>query len=106
MAPPGMHGERDPSGPGAAGSIQPGAASSSIRPPVIGAGQTMSTITDKISAIVLSGRTPRRWWLALALTSLFVALMLSSIVWLLLRGVGIWGINVPVAWGFAIINFV
>ena len=25
---------------------------------------------------------------------------------LLVRGVGIWGINIPVAWGFAIVNFV
>jgi Ni/Fe-hydrogenase subunit HybB-like protein len=102
MAPPGMHGERDPSG---AGSV-PRAATASALPPVIGAGQTMSSITDKISAIVLSGRTPRRWWLGLALTSLFVALMLSAIAWLVLKGTGIWGINVPVAWGFAIINFV
>jgi len=101
-----MRGEREPSGAGAGGAAQPGAAAPAIRPPVIGAGQTMSTITDKISAIVLSGRTPRRWWLALALASLFVTLMLTSIVWLLVQGVGIWGINVPVAWGFAIINFV
>jgi Ni/Fe-hydrogenase subunit HybB-like protein len=29
-----------------------------------------------------------------------------AIAWLLLRGVGIWGVNIPVGWGFAIINFV
>ena len=29
-----------------------------------------------------------------------------SIGYLLIKGVGIWGINVPVAWGFAIVNFV
>ena len=28
------------------------------------------------------------------------------ITWLLLKGTGIWGINIPVGWGFAIINFV
>ena len=29
-----------------------------------------------------------------------------AIGWLLLKGVGIWGVNIPVAWGFAIVNFV
>jgi Ni/Fe-hydrogenase subunit HybB-like protein len=30
----------------------------------------------------------------------------AAVTWLLIRGVGIWGINIPVAWGFAIVNFV
>jgi len=29
-----------------------------------------------------------------------------SVTYLLLKGVGIWGINIPVGWGFAIVNFV
>ena len=29
-----------------------------------------------------------------------------AVTWLLLKGIGIWGINIPVGWGFAIINFV
>ena len=33
-------------------------------------------------------------------------LLLYAIGYLLLKGVGIWGINIPVAWGFAIVNFV
>jgi Ni/Fe-hydrogenase subunit HybB-like protein len=32
--------------------------------------------------------------------------LLFAIVYLLAVGVGIWGINIPVAWGFAITNFV
>ncbi|MCB0360164.1 MAG: polysulfide reductase NrfD, partial [Bdellovibrionales bacterium] len=32
--------------------------------------------------------------------------MLASIWVLLIWGVGVWGINIPVAWGFAITNFV
>ena len=30
----------------------------------------------------------------------------SRITWLVLKGVGIWGVTIPGAWGFAIINFV
>ena len=33
-------------------------------------------------------------------------MLLMSITWLLIKGTGIWGVNVPVGWGFAIINFV
>ncbi len=33
-------------------------------------------------------------------------LLLFAMAYLFFRGVGIWGINVPVGWGFAIVNFV
>ena len=32
--------------------------------------------------------------------------LLISIAWLIIKGVGIWGINIPIGWGFAIVNFV
>ena len=32
--------------------------------------------------------------------------MLFAIGYLFIKGVGIWGINIPVGWGFAIVNFV
>ena len=37
---------------------------------------------------------------------LLLMMFLFAITWLLIKGVGIWGINIPVAWGFAIVNFV
>ena len=75
-------------------------------PPVIGPGYTFRSVADKIGSITLTGRTPRAWWLGLAISFVFVMVMLYTILYLLFEGVGIWGINVPVAWGFAIINFV
>jgi molybdopterin-containing oxidoreductase family membrane subunit len=39
---------------------------------------------------------------AFSITMMF----LFAVTWLFARGVGIWGINIPVAWGFAIVNFV
>ena len=33
-------------------------------------------------------------------------MLLVAVTWLFLKGVGIWAITQPVAWGFAIINFV
>jgi molybdopterin-containing oxidoreductase family membrane subunit len=74
--------------------------------PVIGPGHTHSTVTDKITKIVLSRRTPLGWYLGFAVAFLIVLVLLASIAKLLVAGIGIWGVNVPVGWGFAIINFV
>ena len=74
--------------------------------PLIGPGYTYASITDKISAIVLARKTPRSWIAGFAVAFLLVMLLMYAISYLLVRGVGIWGVNVPVAWGFAIVNFV
>ena len=75
-------------------------------PPVLEPGHTLSTVTDKISEIVLTAPPPRTWYLGLAVAFALVMVLFWSVTVLLWRGVGIWGINVPVAWGFAIVNFV
>jgi molybdopterin-containing oxidoreductase family membrane subunit len=73
---------------------------------VLAGEHTFASITDKISSIVLTRRTPPGWYAGFAISFLLVLLLLYSIAWLLVRGIGIWGVNVPVAWGFAIVNFV
>jgi len=75
-------------------------------PPVIAPGHTFATITDKISAIVLTRGTPAGWFLGFAIAFGLLMLFLMAVTWLFIRGVGIWGINIPVGWGFAIVNFV
>ncbi|MEP6769251.1 MAG: NrfD/PsrC family molybdoenzyme membrane anchor subunit [Acidobacteriota bacterium] len=69
-------------------------------------GYTFASVSDKIGQIVLSRRTPRFWWIGFLLSFLLVMVLLVSITYLFARGVGIWGNNVPVAWGFDILNFV
>ena len=51
---------------------------------------------------------PFTWSCLVGFVISFVLLLMMnfSIGWLLLKGVGIWGVNIPVAWGFAIVNFV
>src|SRR4051812_20286965 len=75
-------------------------------PAIIGPGQTFATVTDKISAIVLARGTHPAWYLAFGLAGGLLTLLMYAVGYLVLRGVGIWGVNVPVGWGFAIINFV
>jgi molybdopterin-containing oxidoreductase family membrane subunit len=48
----------------------------------------------------------RGWKLAFAICGALTVLLFSMIVLTVLRGIGVWGNNIPVAWGFGIINFV
>ena len=76
------------------------------RTPVVAPGYTYGSVTEKISAIVLTERPPLFWWVTIGVSFLLFLLLTVSIFYLLYRGVGVWGINIPVAWGFAIVNFV
>jgi molybdopterin-containing oxidoreductase family membrane subunit len=73
--------------------------------PVLEPGHTYASVTDKISAIV-TRKTPLAWFVGFGVSFLLVMVMLWTITLLLTQGVGIWGVNVPVGWGFAIVNFV
>lgn len=74
--------------------------------PVLAPGHTFATVTDKISSLVLVRPYNWRWIAGFAIGFLLVMLLLFSIAYLLTEGIGIWGVNVPIAWGFAIVNFV
>jgi Ni/Fe-hydrogenase subunit HybB-like protein len=73
---------------------------------IIGPGHTYATVTDKISSIVLTRKTSLGWLAAFGIAFMFVMLLFYAVTYLFVEGIGIWGVNVPVAWGFAIINFV
>ncbi len=74
--------------------------------PILGPGHDYASVTDKISAIVLKRRPPKWWIFGFAVGFCLLMMLLMSVTYLFAVGTGIWGINMPVAWGFAIINFV
>jgi molybdopterin-containing oxidoreductase family membrane subunit len=76
------------------------------RPPIVAPGHTFGSVTDKISSIVLARRAPLGWWLGFLFSFALFNLLMVAITYLLFKGTGIWGINIPVGWGFAIVNFV
>jgi molybdopterin-containing oxidoreductase family membrane subunit len=80
------------------------------RPPsghaIIAPGHTFASVTDKISSIVLTRRPPLFWIAGAGISFLLVMGLLVTVTLLVFRGVGIWGVNVPVGWGFDILNFV
>ncbi len=63
-------------------------------------------VNDRIAGIVLQFPRRRFWYAGFALSFLLLLLLIASVGWLLYRGIGVWGVNIPVAWGFAIVNFV
>ena len=74
--------------------------------PVLGPGHTYRSVTDTISAIVLTRPTSLGWFIGFGIAFSLTGLMTIAIGWLIIKGVGIWGINIPIGWGFAIVNFV
>ena len=75
---------------------------------VLGPGHDFDSVTEKISGVVYRPfwKTPHQLVIGFGVAFLLVNVLLVSMVWLFYRGVGIWGIMIPVAWGFAIVNFV
>ena len=76
------------------------------RGPLIGPGHTLKTVTDKISSIVLTRGTTPGWVIGFLIAFSLLMLLNMVVTLLMIKGVGIWGIRIPVGWGFAIVNFV
>ncbi|MBX7246074.1 MAG: polysulfide reductase NrfD [Candidatus Sumerlaeaceae bacterium] len=74
--------------------------------PVLDPGHNFNSIGDKINAVVLTPKFRPGWVLGLLISFGLLNVLLVSVAWTIFRGVGVWGINIPVGWGFAIVNFV
>jgi Ni/Fe-hydrogenase subunit HybB-like protein len=74
--------------------------------PVINPGHSYRSITEKLTDMVLTSYTPLSWFGVMFVGLSLLLLMTVALSYLLLRGIGIWGNNVPVGWAFDIINFV
>src|ERR1700690_375027 len=74
--------------------------------PIIGPGHSFTSVTDRITALVLGKGYRPGWLFGLAISFSLLMLLNLMIGLLLTKGVGIWGINIPIGWGFAIVNFV
>lgn len=80
---------------------------SSVREELLVApGHTYASVTEKITGAVLKRKVTHGWLFGLGLSMIIVMILLTAVGYLFAKGVGIWGINIPVGWGFAIVNFV
>ena len=67
---------------------------------------TMAAMTDRICAIALREKPYLWWWIAFVPCMALTLLLVISIGYLFYAGIGIWGVNWPVMWGFAILSYV
>jgi Ni/Fe-hydrogenase subunit HybB-like protein len=74
--------------------------------PVVLPGSNNPDMTDHITSLALRDKAFLWWWIAVTPAAALTAVLVGSILYLFYAGVGIWGIDWPVAWGFAIINYV
>jgi len=76
------------------------------QPNYVPAGHDLSSVTEKISDLVLTRPTGLGWLGCLGFSHVLVVVFLVAVAYLLFVGVGIWGLQIPTAWGFAITDFV
>ncbi len=75
------------------------------RPPLVTGGHTNHSITERVCSIVENPPT-KAWYVAFAISFSVLGLLGLMIGYLVITGTGVWGVNNPVGWGYAIINFV
>jgi Ni/Fe-hydrogenase subunit HybB-like protein len=77
-----------------------------IEAPVMAPGHSYRSITTKLTDLVLTKNTPIAWFVTTAIAFMFLMGLLVAVTYLFVKGIGIWGTNIPVGWAFPIINFV
>ena len=74
--------------------------------PIVDPALTLGDVSARVTAVPLQLPRARVWLGGFAVAFLLVCALVAGIAHLFARGIGIWGINIPIAWGFAIVNFV
>src|SRR4030088_961011 len=74
--------------------------------PVLGPGHTYESVTEQISSAVLTRPTTLGWFAGFVVAFSVLGMLTVAVGWLIIKGTGIWAINIPIGWGFAIVNFV
>jgi len=74
--------------------------------PLVAPEVTLASLGEQVSQIVLQPRAPRWWWVGFGCSFALFLLLIVAACWLFINGIGTWGVNIPVAWGFAILEYV
>jgi molybdopterin-containing oxidoreductase family membrane subunit len=76
-----------------------------LNPPLVQGGMTYADVSEKISAIT-ENKPPKQWYYLITLSSLMTVMLFGCLGYLVMTGIGVWGNNNPVGWGWDITNFV
>jgi Ni/Fe-hydrogenase subunit HybB-like protein len=74
--------------------------------PVVEPGVTVTSLGEKVSSRVLMERVPLWWRIGFGCSFALFAVLLIAMSWLFVNGIGVWGVNIPVAWGLVIAEYV
>jgi len=69
-------------------------------------GHDFGSLTDKVCSLAERPKPPRAWYIAFAVSLALTGVLGLMVLYLITTGIGVWGVNIPAGWGFAIINFV
>lgn len=75
------------------------------RTPLVTGNQTYGSLTHMVARIN-EETPPLAWWVTICISVPTLVMFVSLIGYLFLTGVGVWGNNSPVFWGWPIVNFV
>jgi Ni/Fe-hydrogenase subunit HybB-like protein len=75
------------------------------RIPLVSNQRSVGWISDRIAGIA-EGKAPLWWWIAISISFPTMLVCFGVITYLISTGVGVWGVNHPVMWGWGIVNFV
>ena len=74
--------------------------------PVMQPGVTFMSLSTRIGDTVLRPQAPLWWWVGFGVSLLLLAVLVVSCTYLFVNGIGVWGVDIPVAWGLAIAEYV
>ncbi|MGA8550744.1 MAG: hydrogenase, partial [Stellaceae bacterium] len=75
-------------------------------PPIVMPGVSLRSLSEEVSARVLRRGAPLWWWIGFGISLGLLLVLVVAVTWLFVAGIGIWGVDIPVAWGLAIAEYV
>ena len=74
--------------------------------PVVGPDVTLTSLSEDVSSRVLMRGAPRWWWIGFVISFALLLVLIVQMAVLFIVGIGVWGVEIPVAWGLAIAEYV
>ncbi len=74
--------------------------------PIVAPDLTLTSLSEEVSSRVLMSRAPLWWLVGFGISFALLTVLIIQMAWLFILGIGVWGVEIPVAWGFAIAEYV
>ncbi|WP_298108001.1 NrfD/PsrC family molybdoenzyme membrane anchor subunit [Bradyrhizobium sp.] len=74
--------------------------------PVVGPDVTLTSLSEDVSSRVSMHGAPRWWWIGFVISFALLLVLIVQMAVLFIVGIGVWGVEIPVAWGLAIAEYV